>query len=206
MSGSCLVGPPAPCVPSTLRSLAANSLAGDSKSAATRDHEIGRPARLYDLGWEGDCSYRFARLRPVAPDPVRASGFRLYSILVQAAVNRLGVSYRTPAVGREGAGTQYPGARLPPRGSRRGARMQLPGHDRGRKAPIRGTGVPGMDSAGGRDGGPSEWRPRRALFLTRRGTGGPCCFVVEARSGGWRRGAGIVAIDHGEVHPAELRG
>ena len=50
---------------------------------------------LYDLGWDADWSYWFGRQGEPTPDLSRASGFRLYSMLVQAAVNGLGV-----AVGR----------------------------------------------------------------------------------------------------------
>ena len=51
---------------------------------------------LYDLGWDTDWSYWFARQGESTPDLSRASGFRLYSMLIQAAVNGIGV-----AVGRD---------------------------------------------------------------------------------------------------------
>ena len=50
---------------------------------------------LYDLGWDADWSYWFARQGESTPDLSPASGFRLYSMLVQAAVDGLGA-----AVGR----------------------------------------------------------------------------------------------------------
>ena len=61
----------------------------------------GRPRRpadlhdwplLYDLGWDADWSYWFARQGQSTPDLSRASGFRLYSMLVQAAVAGLGAA------------------------------------------------------------------------------------------------------------------
>ena len=51
---------------------------------------------LYDLGWDADWSYWFARQGRPTPDLSRASGFRLYSMLVQAAVNGLGVAIGRP--------------------------------------------------------------------------------------------------------------
>ena len=65
----------------------------------------GRPRRpadlvdwplLYDLGWDADWSYWFARQGQPAPDLARASGFRLYSMLVQAAVHGLGAAMGRP--------------------------------------------------------------------------------------------------------------
>ena len=50
---------------------------------------------LYDLGWDADWSYWFARQGQPTPDLSHASGFRLYSMVVQAAVSGLGI-----AVGR----------------------------------------------------------------------------------------------------------
>ena len=47
---------------------------------------------LYDLGWDADWSYWFARQGLSTPDLSRASGFRLYSMLVQAAVHGLGAA------------------------------------------------------------------------------------------------------------------
>ena len=46
---------------------------------------------LYDLGWDADWSYWFARWGEPTPDLSRASAFRLYSMLVHAAVNGIGV-------------------------------------------------------------------------------------------------------------------
>ena len=58
----------------------------------------GRPADLhadsplpYDLGWDADWSYWFARQGQPPPDLAQgASGFRLCSMLVQAAVHGSG--------------------------------------------------------------------------------------------------------------------
>ena len=47
---------------------------------------------LYDLGWDADWSYWFARQGQPTPDLSQASGFRLYSMLVEAAVNGLGAA------------------------------------------------------------------------------------------------------------------
>ena len=47
---------------------------------------------LYDLGWDADWAYWFARLGQPTPDLAQASGFRLYSMLVEAAVNGLGAA------------------------------------------------------------------------------------------------------------------
>ena len=51
---------------------------------------------LYDLGWDADWSYWFARQGQPAPDLARASGFRLYSMLIQAAVGGLGIAVGRP--------------------------------------------------------------------------------------------------------------
>ena len=59
----------------------------------------GRPRRpadlrdwplLYDLGWSADWSYWCNRQGAPSPDLSQASGFRLYSLLVRAAVHGLG--------------------------------------------------------------------------------------------------------------------
>ena len=54
------------------------------------------PTLLYDLGWDADWSYWFARQGVPTPDLSRASGFRLYSMLVQAAANGLGAASGRP--------------------------------------------------------------------------------------------------------------
>ncbi len=51
---------------------------------------------LYDLGWDADWSYWFARQGQPTPDLSRASGFRLYSGLVQATANGLGAAIGRP--------------------------------------------------------------------------------------------------------------
>ena len=51
---------------------------------------------LYDLGWDADWSYWFARQGQPTPDLSRASGFRLYSMLVQAAASGLGAAVGRP--------------------------------------------------------------------------------------------------------------
>ncbi len=47
---------------------------------------------LYDLGWEADWPYWFARQGKPSPDLSRASGFRLYSMVVAAAVDGMGAA------------------------------------------------------------------------------------------------------------------
>ena len=59
--------------------------------AALRDWPL-----LYDLGWDADWSYWFARQGAPAPDLSRASGFRLYSMLVHAAASGLGAAIGRP--------------------------------------------------------------------------------------------------------------
>ena len=49
---------------------------------------------LYDLGWDADWAY--ARQGESAPDLSRASGFRLYSMPVSAAVNGVGAAIGRP--------------------------------------------------------------------------------------------------------------
>ena len=57
---------------------------------------------LYDLGWDGDWSYWFAHQGQPTPDLSRASGFRLYSMLLQAAVHGLGAAIgRSMLIARE---------------------------------------------------------------------------------------------------------
>ena len=51
---------------------------------------------LYDLGWDADWSYWCARQGQSTPDLSRASGFRLYSMLVQAAVHGIGAAIGRP--------------------------------------------------------------------------------------------------------------
>ena len=51
---------------------------------------------LYDLGWEADWSYWFARQGQPTPDLSRAIGFRLYSMLVQAAASGIGAAIGRP--------------------------------------------------------------------------------------------------------------
>ena len=47
---------------------------------------------LYDLGWDTDWPYWFARQGKRAPDLSRASGFRLYSMVIAAAVEGIGAA------------------------------------------------------------------------------------------------------------------
>ena len=53
---------------------------------------------LYDLGWDTDWPYWFARQGKPSPDLSRASGFRLYSMVVDAAVKGMGAAMGHPAV------------------------------------------------------------------------------------------------------------
>ena len=58
--------------------------------------DLGGWPLLYDLGWDADWSYWFARQGEPTPDLSRASGFRLYSMLVQAAVHGIGAAIGRP--------------------------------------------------------------------------------------------------------------
>ena len=51
---------------------------------------------LYDLGWDADWSYWCACQGQPTPDLSRASGFRLYSMVVQAAVHGIGAAIGRP--------------------------------------------------------------------------------------------------------------
>ena len=53
---------------------------------------------LYDLGWVTDWMAWFAKQGVAAPDLSRCSGFRLYSMVVHAAVEGLGVAIGRPGV------------------------------------------------------------------------------------------------------------
>ena len=58
--------------------------------------DLGGWPLLYDLGWDADWSYWCARQGESTPDLSRASGFRLYSMLVQAAVHGIGAAIGRP--------------------------------------------------------------------------------------------------------------
>ena len=51
---------------------------------------------LYDLGWDADWSYWCARQGESIPDLSRAASFRLYSMLIQAAVHGIGAAIGRP--------------------------------------------------------------------------------------------------------------
>ena len=72
--------------------------------------DLGDWPLLYDLGWDADWAYWFARQGQATPDLSRASGFRLYSMLVQAAVTGLGAAIGRPMlIARElASGTLVP--------------------------------------------------------------------------------------------------
>ena len=53
---------------------------------------------LYDLGWETDWPYWFAKQGVRAPDLSRASGYRLYSMVAHAAVEGMGAAIGRPGV------------------------------------------------------------------------------------------------------------
>ena len=52
---------------------------------------------LYHLGWEADWPYWFTCHGAPAPDLTEASGFRVYSMIVQAAIDSLGVGVGCPS-------------------------------------------------------------------------------------------------------------
>ena len=72
-------------------------LAACDRPGSPADLQDGWPL-LYDLGWDTDWSYWFGCQGQPTPDLSRASGFRLYSMLVQAAVHGLGVAVGRPAL------------------------------------------------------------------------------------------------------------
>ena len=53
---------------------------------------------LYDLGWDADWAYWFGRQGVPAPDLSKASAFRLYSMVVRAAVGGMGVAMGRPTL------------------------------------------------------------------------------------------------------------
>ena len=115
---------------------------------------------LYDLGWDADWADWFIRQGQPPPDLSRASGFRLYSMLVEAAVHGMGVGHRTPDADRAGVGEQDAGPR--PRWPGGGAGTVLPDHHGGLPAAAGGAGVPGMGPGRGQGG-----RPEIAGFFDR---------------------------------------
>ena len=113
---------------------------------------------LYDLGWDADWSYWFARQGAPTPDLSRASGFRLYSMLVQAAASGLGAAIGRPMlIAHELEKRILVPALRPPGG---GARTLLPHHHRRLAAAPRAAGVPGMDPARGAGRDAAARRPR----------------------------------------------
>ena len=60
--------------------------------------DLHRWPLLYDLGWEADWPLWAALQGVPAPDLSRASGFRLYSMVINAAVEALGVTIGRPRV------------------------------------------------------------------------------------------------------------
>ena len=106
------------------------------------------PALLYDLGWDADWSYWFARQGQPTSDLSRASSFRLYSMLVQAAASGLGAAIGRPMLIAHEPRTADPGAAFRPPGG--GARALLLDHHRRLPATARATGVPELDPARGR--------------------------------------------------------
>ena len=102
---------------------------------------------LYDLGWDADWSYWFARQGAPTPDLSRASGFSLYSMLIQAAASGLGAAIGRPMLIAHELERRDPGAAL--RAPAGGARALLPDHHRRLAAAARAAGVPGVDPARG---------------------------------------------------------
>ena len=110
--------------------------------------ELRHRPLLYDLGWDADWSYWFARQGQPTPDLSRALGFRFYSMLVQAAASGLGAAIGRPmliAVELNDR-TLVPLTALRPPGG--GARALLPNHHRRLAAEARAAGVPVATSTG----------------------------------------------------------
>ena len=53
---------------------------------------------LYDMGWDADWEYWFERQNAPTPDLTTASGFRLYSMVVRAAAEGMGVAVGRPTL------------------------------------------------------------------------------------------------------------
>ena len=110
---------------------------------------------LYDLGWDADWAYWCARQGQPTPDLARASGFRLYSMLVQAAVTGLGAAIGRPRlIARELDTSSSPSA-APPCSRRAAAPPARPPWAAG---PCSTTWA-GMRT--GRTGAPARASPRR---------------------------------------------
>ena len=153
-----------------------------------RPADLHRWPLLYDLGWDADWSYWFARQGAPTPDLSQASGFRLYSMLVEAAVNRLGA-----AVGRPNVVASSP---PPPHGSGpRGAGVSRVDPGRGRERRPESFGrlaalpvMPGAGAASGqREGGfESLVRSRSARHDPKRPAPGARRRLKIRRPGGSR--------------------
>ena len=63
-----------------------------SQGRPSRPSELHRFPLLYDLTWHDYWEWWFARQGAEPPDLSKASGFRLYSLIIQAAVNGMGVA------------------------------------------------------------------------------------------------------------------
>ena len=149
---------------------------------------------LYDLGWDADWSYWFARQGEPTPDLSRASGFRLYSMLIQAAVHGIGATIRRPMlIARELEDRTL--VRVFDR-QVKAPEPLLSHHHRRLPAAARGPGVPGVGSrrgAGGgrRRGAPSvRWQPWH--FREPRGK--------PVRAGARRRGLGAATQTEVRLH------
>ena len=112
----------------------------------------GRPAKpadlltwplLYDIEWAADWSCWFEHQGRPSPDLSRASGFRLYSMLVQAAVEGMGGRHGPHRNDCAGAETGNPGAAIRPEGPR--ARPLSAGDHAGFQTQTRGPGVQRLD-------------------------------------------------------------
>ncbi len=150
-----------------------------------RPADLHRWPLLYDLGWDADWSYWFARQGAPTPDLSQASGFRLYSMLVEAAVHGLGGRRRAPDADRPRACKGRSGAAV--QASGRGARALLPDHHRRLTAAARGAGVSTVDPGGGRERWPESFGRLAAPPANRRQA--PLSVNVRAASRArWRSG------------------
>ena len=70
----------------------------EARGRPSQPADLHRWPLLYDLGWEADWPLWAARQGVPAPDLSRASGFRLYSMVINAAVEGLGVTIGRPEV------------------------------------------------------------------------------------------------------------
>ena len=119
----------------------------EARGLPERPDELVDWPLLYDLEWSSLWSHWFASQGAAAPDLWRASGFRLYSMMVQAAVEGMGVALAPCVDDRRRARTGNSGR--PVRCAGRGARPLSSGDHADFWRPTRGPGFPEVDPGAG---------------------------------------------------------